>query len=410
VALRALPSGLLSLLLGTGLVSVGVPVPGLAAASSSVVEAPVEAGRVVEAGSTGTGSAQETAAAQAAISGEPVEVLSERTPWSQVFARPDGLMEWHGYMEPRFALASDGSWADIDTGLMVGADGVVRPVATAVPVEFSGGGRGPMATIVEDGRSMSLWWPLGRLPAPRLAADTAVYPDVLPGVDLRLTASATGFSHALVVHTAQAAANPRLAELRFGVSGDVEVQVVNGGALRAVDPQGRVVFAAPTPVMWDSATGVDLAGLRLQRMLGEPASPPSQAARPTLSPIPVHTVGAGLVLVPDAGCRDAGRPADGVPGRHRPGLDRRSAQRRVDDGVVEVPRQLVLEGRHRLAERFDKGHRGGGEGPGLRHLLRLHHPIVLPDEHRAVPRHRLHDSLGHVPDRAAVVVDVQPRV
>ncbi|NUT98810.1 MAG: hypothetical protein HOY78_43095, partial [Saccharothrix sp.] len=85
------------------------------------------------------------------------------------------------------------------------------PKVSAAPVAFSGGGDVPLARA----GAAALDWP-GPLPAPDLAADTATYRDVLPGVDLRLTATATGFTDAVVVRDAAAAHDPRLRELSLG--------------------------------------------------------------------------------------------------------------------------------------------------------------------------------------------------
>jgi hypothetical protein len=57
------------------------------------------------------------------------------------------------------------------------------------------------------------------LPEPRLARDTATYPDVLPGVDLVVRATVTGFTHVLVVKSAAAAANPTLARISYPLGG-----------------------------------------------------------------------------------------------------------------------------------------------------------------------------------------------
>ncbi|MFD0479756.1 hypothetical protein ACFQ0B_75140 [Nonomuraea thailandensis] len=52
---------------------------------------------------------------------------------------------------------------------------------------------------------MELGW-TGALPKPTLSGDTATYPEVMPGVDLQVTADVDGFSHLLVVKSRAAAA------------------------------------------------------------------------------------------------------------------------------------------------------------------------------------------------------------
>ncbi|MFC7102288.1 DNRLRE domain-containing protein [Nonomuraea rubra] len=70
-------------------------------------------------------------------------------------------------------------------------------------------------------------------------------------MDLKVTADVDGFSHVLVVKSRQAAA--KLGKLRFSLGSEgLKVREGNGGGLQAVDEAGAEVFAAPTPLMWDS--------------------------------------------------------------------------------------------------------------------------------------------------------------
>jgi hypothetical protein len=118
---------------------------------------------------------------------------------------------------------------------------------------FSAGGVGHLARLTHQGRELSMTWPAA-LPVPVVRGDTATYSEVLPGVDLRVTAHAQGFSELLVVRTRDAATNPNLTSLRFGLSAKgVAVSTAEGGGLVAVDAAGRTVFAAPAPLMWDSS-------------------------------------------------------------------------------------------------------------------------------------------------------------
>ncbi|MEV4136544.1 RICIN domain-containing protein [Dactylosporangium sp. NPDC049742] len=183
----------------------------------------------------------------------PVEALDRRTVDSRTLIAGDGTATVEHHVAPRWVRRADGGWADIDTTLRF-VDGAVAPAATLVPVTFSAKGTGPLATLSLDGRRIAMSWPGGRLPVPVLSGATATYEDVLPGVDLRMTALADGFSEVLVVESPQAAANPALAKLAFGLEATgVTLGVSEDGGVHAKDGKGQVVFTSPRALMWDSA-------------------------------------------------------------------------------------------------------------------------------------------------------------
>jgi hypothetical protein len=154
----------------------------------------------------------------------------------------------------------EGRWLDIDTELVEGSDGMLAPAASPTAVKFSAGGSGPMARVqTTSGAWMTLGSPLGALPDGIVDDSSVTYPEVLPGVDLRLTATKAGMSEILVVRTPEAAENPRLAELRFGVTG---AKVADGAASEsatATAADGSQLVSA-SPMWWDSSDGGDADG------------------------------------------------------------------------------------------------------------------------------------------------------
>ncbi|GGM35056.1 hypothetical protein GCM10011608_19580 [Micromonospora sonchi] len=178
-----------------------------------------------------------------------VEVLAAASETTKVFAQPSGDFAFESWAEPRWT-ERDGSWREIDTTLVVGADGLVRPVASTADVVFSTGGAGAFATMTGAGASFSLGWP-SALPQGVIAGDTITYPSVYPDVDLVVRAERGGFSHLLVVKSAAAAENPLVRETRYIVGGSADVSVVDG-AVTIAGPEG-LLAAAPPAKAWDSA-------------------------------------------------------------------------------------------------------------------------------------------------------------
>ncbi|MFF5971388.1 LamG-like jellyroll fold domain-containing protein [Streptomyces sp. NPDC012769] len=217
--------------------------------------AATEGGTNTHTGPEAADTPESLAVAKAKKTGKPVDVVSMRTEFSEVTARPDGTLESVTHTRP-VRTRKDGAWVDIDPALHRVAGGMVEPKAALSGLAFSGGGDKPLVRMARAGKVLELTWPKP-LPAPELKGETATYPSVLPGVDLRLTATRTGFNQLLVVKTPEAAKNPALDLLRIGVNTDgLDVRENADGTLAAVDKAGGgTVFTAPRPMMFDSSAG-----------------------------------------------------------------------------------------------------------------------------------------------------------
>ncbi|WP_329551179.1 LamG-like jellyroll fold domain-containing protein [Streptomyces sp. NBC_00696] len=195
----------------------------------------------------------ESASAQAKATGEPVTVDQLTDTSTQVVANPDGTFTWTDSSMPQ-RVQQQGKWVPINTTLVQQTDGTWAPKAAVTQVAFSDGGSGALVTMRSEGDKLGFSWP-GTLPKPVVAKDTATYPEVLPGVDLQLTADASGYSSILVVKTAKAAADPRLRSLALNTtSTSLKLASTSNGGAQATDKHtGKTVFHSDTALMWDSA-------------------------------------------------------------------------------------------------------------------------------------------------------------
>ncbi|MGW3937621.1 LamG-like jellyroll fold domain-containing protein [Streptomyces phaeochromogenes] len=254
--------------------------------------------------------AARSSAAQAAETGEPVEVLHERTEYSQVFAQPDGSFKLTQSTTPQRVRGADGAWQPVDVTLEKRADGRIAPKGAVVDLSFAGGGVGSDMIRIGDrkGRALTLGWDR-ELPEPVLDGDTATYPEVLPGVDLLLTATPESYREVLVVKTPQAATSPALDKVVLGVDSEgLEVRPSTDGGLVATNEDGVEVFTGPPGRMWDSA-GEAAEGSGPRTMMGEsaaaaegeeddPAVGPGNGAASAVMPVQVE--GDSISVVPDA--------------------------------------------------------------------------------------------------------------
>ncbi|MEH0818596.1 MULTISPECIES: LamG-like jellyroll fold domain-containing protein [unclassified Micromonospora] len=183
---------------------------------------------------------------------QPVEVLSQRGEYRDVFAQPDGTLIANEYNQAVRVLQGE-TWVSADATLVAQPDGTSTPRAALLNMRLSGGGTTPLMVVERDSRVMTLTWP-NPLPAPTLSGDQAIYPEVFQDVDLVANVTVEGFSHVLVLKTPEAANLPELQNLRLGVTGEgLTIQETEDGGVVALDPAtGNPVMEAGAPTMWDS--------------------------------------------------------------------------------------------------------------------------------------------------------------
>ncbi|WP_432106215.1 LamG domain-containing protein [Streptomyces sp. bgisy091] len=213
------------------------------------------------------------ALAEAMASGSRVEVVGERSERTTVFANPDGFtFTLEQSVVPVRVAKGESGWQAPDPTLERRPDGSVGPKAAAVDMTFSGGGDDALVKLSKQQQSLELAWPT-ELPAPRLDGPSAVYADVLPDVDLMVTATSESFQQVLVVRSPEAATAPELKKLSFGLKANgLEVREGIAGNLTAVDGNGQTVFRAPPARMWDSAGATVHGALPLGRGTSQSAA------------------------------------------------------------------------------------------------------------------------------------------
>ncbi|GAA3619441.1 DNRLRE domain-containing protein [Streptomyces chitinivorans] len=251
-------------------------------------------GRAAEAGKARAEPRDEAAAAaEARRRGKPVPVDTATTATSLTWALPEGGLRTRIHALPQRARNGEGRWAAIDTELertddAPGALGI-RPANAPLPVRFSNGGaRGApggarggedrsgrsytrlpvtlrsdgspagesvLAEVEIDGHTIAYTWP-GPLPEPVLDGPRALYPEVLPGVDLLLVAREEGgFGQLLIVKDREAAQQKALEAPAYGLRSKTAVfrHDETTGGVRALDEDGEEITSIPTPFAWDSS-------------------------------------------------------------------------------------------------------------------------------------------------------------
>lgn len=195
-----------------------------------------------------------------------VRIDDQTTETADAVANPDGTVTETRHLRP-VRVKRGNAWTAADSTLAPAAGGTLAPKASIADVALSGGRKlqaragtmQPLLRLTADGTSTGLDWP-GTLPAPKVDGATATYPDVLPGVDLKVQTDVDTVREVVVVKTPEAAKNPAIAKL--GLTIPVQGGAVTkdaDGTLHVRDTKGAEKFSAPPATMWDSS-GIDASG------------------------------------------------------------------------------------------------------------------------------------------------------
>lgn len=195
------------------------------------------------------------ASAQAKSSGVAVTVVAATDAENEVVANTDGSFTRSIAAVP-VRVQQSGTWVPLDATLQHNSDGTWSTAATSATLVLSGGGPAgsTLAAMDDQGQDLAFTWPTA-LPAPTVTGSVALYADVLPDVDLQLTANLQGgFTDLVIVRSQAGAENPALASLTLGTttSVDLTLSADAAGDISATDTAGQLVYRAPAPSMYDS--------------------------------------------------------------------------------------------------------------------------------------------------------------
>jgi hypothetical protein len=166
-------------------------------------------------------------------------------------------------------VKQNGGWVAPDSAL-VPKGGALAPKAATTEITLSAGRKSdlttvdgqPLVRLARDGTTAGLDW-AGPLPAPVVTGSIATYPEVRPGVDLKVEVDVDTVHEVVVVKTPEAAKGLAKIGLTIPVRGG-KVTKDADGTLHLVDAKGVEKFSAPPATMWDSS-GIDEAGRNFVR-------------------------------------------------------------------------------------------------------------------------------------------------
>ncbi len=196
-------------------------------------------------------------------SGERVEALSERTETSTTWVHGNGSLTTELTAGP-IRFERDGRWQSVDTDLAERADGTVAPKAHPGGLTLSGGGgKAPgslaaartakprdLVTLGEGDQQVTLQWK-GGLPEPRLDGNRAEYPEAVPGADVIVEATRTGFEQYVAIKKRPVVTDYRYT-LPLRAEGLTVKQQPDNSVLFTDRRTGQERAVMPAPVMWDA--------------------------------------------------------------------------------------------------------------------------------------------------------------
>jgi RHS repeat-associated protein len=225
-------------------------------------------------GAAGSGQPPAAAVTQAAdiasarvaarLSGKRVEALSERTESSTTWANKDGSLTTELVAGPlRFEDTATGQWRDVDLDLVATGDSVEpkgHPEGLTLAGKSGGGAATSLraaqaskatdlVTLGEGDHQITLQWK-GGLPAPTLDGNRAEYVNAVPGADVVVEATRTGFEQFVEIKK-RPAADGYTYTLPLKAKGLKAKQQADGSVV-FTDKKNKTQAVMPAPVMWDA--------------------------------------------------------------------------------------------------------------------------------------------------------------
>ncbi|WP_079175436.1 DNRLRE domain-containing protein [Streptomyces malaysiense] len=199
----------------------------------------------------------------ARLSGKRVEALSERTETSTTWVNPNGSLTTELSAGP-VRFKRDGKWVDVDLDLAARADGSVAPAAHpkglvlggkggTKPASLKAAGKAAARTLVTFGQGqeqVELGWK-GGLPKPVLDGPKATYRDAVPGADVVVEATRTGFEQYVTIKQ-RPTADGYAYTMPLKAKGLKAKQQTDGSVVFTDAKTGKKRAVMPAPVMWDA--------------------------------------------------------------------------------------------------------------------------------------------------------------
>ncbi|MFE5406593.1 DNRLRE domain-containing protein [Streptomyces sp. NPDC056580] len=197
----------------------------------------------------------------ARLSGKRVEALSERTETSTTWVNKDGSLTGEFTAGP-IRFQRDGKWVDVDVELRESGSGV-EPVAHPEGLRLAGKTGRPakslkamreakatdLVTLGAGDEQITLQWK-GGLPKPKLDGTRAEYVNAVPGADVVVEATRTGFEQFVEIKQ-RPTSDAYTYTLPLKAKG-LQVKQLANGSVSFTDKKNKKRAVMPAPVMWDA--------------------------------------------------------------------------------------------------------------------------------------------------------------
>ncbi|MFE2529472.1 hypothetical protein ACFXEL_35205 [Streptomyces sp. NPDC059382] len=198
----------------------------------------------------------------ARLSGKRVEALSERTETSTTWVNKDGSLTSEVTAGPIRFKDATGQWRDVDVALTSAADGSVTSKSHPLGLRLAGktgakaqslsaaqsSSGADLVTLGQGDGEITLQW-RGGLPAPRLNGARATYVDAVPGADVIVEATRTGYEQFVEVKAKPTGGFSYTLPLK---ARGLKVEQQRDGGVLFTDKKSKKTATMPAPVMWDA--------------------------------------------------------------------------------------------------------------------------------------------------------------